>query len=86
MALLASELASVHAIRCLRCGATFILERPAPPAQRLCCAPDAATGAACQFVRLRSADRLDEATAQQLLYAIRAAKRRGQLGHQQHKP
>ena len=58
MALLASELASVHAIRCLRCGATFILERPAPPAQRLCCAPDAATGAACQFVRLRSADRL----------------------------
>ena len=86
MALLASELASVHAIRCVRCGATFILERPAPPAQRLCCAPDAATGAACQFVRLRSADRLDEATAQQLLYAIRAAKRRGQLGHQQHAP
>ena len=48
--------------------------------QRACAAPGAET---CQFVRLRGAEWLDEASAQQLLYAIRAAKRRGELGHAQ---
>ena len=44
----------------------------------MCSAPGAT--AACQFVRLCSADRLDNASAQQLLYAIRGAKRRAHLG------
>ena len=64
MALLASELASVHAMRCIRCGETTVLERPAEPTSRVCGAPGAT--AACQFVRLCSADRLDDASAQQL--------------------
>ena len=81
MALLASELASVHAMRCIRCGETIVLERPAELTSRLCSAPGSAGAtAACQFVRLCSADRLDEASAQQLLYAIRGAKRRAHLG------
>ena len=80
MALLASELASVHAMRCIRCGETTVLERPAEPIIRVCGAPSAT--AACQFVRLCSADRLDDASAQQLLYAIRSAKRRGWLNAQ----
>ena len=75
MALLSSELASVHAMCCIRCGATIVLERPAEPAHRVCGAPGAT--AACQFVRLCSADRLDDASAQQLLYAIRGAKTLG---------
>ena len=83
MALLSSELASVHAMRCIRCGATIVLERPTEPAHRLCSAPGSAGATAeCQFVRLCSADRLDEASAQQLLYAIRSAKRRGRLSAQ----
>ena len=80
MALLSSELASVHAMCCIRCGATIVLERPAEPAHRVCGAPGAT--AACQFVRLCSADRLDDASAQQLLYAIRGAKRRAHFGAQ----
>ena len=47
---------------------------------RACAAPGTK---ACQFVRLSGAEFLDEAAQQQLLYAIRAAKRRGQLGHAQ---
>ena len=82
MALLAAELATVHAVRCVRCSATIVQAGPTPPVQRACAAPGA-EGAACQFVRLRGAEWLDEASAQQLLYAIRAAKRRGQLGHAQ---
>ena len=78
MALLASELASVHAMRCIRCGETTVLERPAEPTSRVCGAPGAT--AACQFVRLCSADRIDDASAQQLLYAIRGAKRRAHFG------
>ena len=80
MALLAAELATVHAMHCVRCGATVVQASPTPPVQRSCTAPGAE---ACQFVRLRGAEWLDEASAQQLLYAIRAAKRRGQLGHAQ---
>ena len=80
MALLAAELATVHAVHCMRCGATIVQATPTPPVQRTCAAPGAG---ACQFVRLRGAEWLDEASAQQLLYAIRAAKRRGQLGHAQ---
>jgi len=80
MALLASELASVHAMRCILCGETIVLERPAEPIIRVCGAPGAT--AACQFVRLCSADRLDDASAQQLLYAIRGAKRRAHFGAQ----
>ena len=80
MALLAAELATVHAMHCVRCGATVVQAGPTPPVQRSCTAPGAE---ACQFVRLRGAEWLDEASAQQLLYAIRAAKRRGQLGHAQ---
>ena len=83
MALLAAELATVHAMHCVRCGATVVQASPTPPAQRSCTAPGAE---ACQFVRLRGAEWLDEASAQRLLYAIRAAKRRGQLGHAQHAP
>ena len=83
MALLSSELASVHAMRCIRCGETIVLERPTELTSRLCSAPGSAGAtAACQFVRLCSADRLDEASAQQLLYAIRGAKRRAHLGAQ----
>ena len=82
MALLAAELATVHAMHCVRCGATVVRAGPTPPVQRACAAPGA-EGAACQFVRLRGAEWLDEAAQQQLLYAIRAAKRRGQLGHAQ---
>ena len=82
MALLAAELATVHAVHCMRCGATIVQASPAPPVQRACAAPGA-EGAACQFVRLRGAEWLDEAAQQQLLYAIRAAKRRGELGHAQ---
>ena len=48
--------------------------------QRACAAPGTK---ACQFVRLSGAEFLDEAAQQQLLYAIRAAKRRGELGHAQ---
>ena len=80
MALLAAELASVHAMHCVRCGATVVQASRAPPVQRTCAAPDAEM---CQFVRLRGAEWLDEASAQRLLYAIRAAKRCGQLGHAQ---
>ena len=80
MALLAAELATVHAMHCVRCGTTVVQAGPTPPVQRSCTAPGAG---ACQFVRLRGAEWLDEASAQQLLYAIRAAKRRGQLGHAQ---
>ena len=80
MALLAAELATVHAMHCVRCGATVVQAGPTPPAQRTCAAPDAEM---CQFVRLRGAEWLDDASAQRLLYAIRAAKRRGQLGHAQ---
>ena len=80
MALLAAELATVHAVHCVRCGATVVQASPAPPVQRTCAAPDAEM---CQFVRLRGAEWLDEASAQRLLYAIRAAKRRGELGHAQ---
>ena len=80
MALLAAELATVHAVHCVRCGATVVQAGPTPPVQRTCTAPGAET---CQFVRLRGAEWLDEASAQQLLYAIRAAKRRGELGHVQ---
>ena len=80
MALLAAELATVHAMHCVRCGATVVQAGPTPPVQRSCTAPGAE---ACQFVRLRGAEFLDEASQQQLLYAIRAAKRRGQLGHAQ---
>ena len=80
MALLAAELATVHAMHCVRCGATVVQAGPTPPVQRSCTAPGAE---ACQFVRLRGAEWLDEASAQQLLYAIRAAKRRGELGHAQ---
>ena len=83
MALLAAELATVHAMHCVRCGGTVVQASPAPPARRSCTAPGAE---ACQFVRLRGAEWLDEASAQQLLYAIRAAKRRGQLGHAQDAP
>ena len=83
MALLAAELATVHAVRCVRCGATVVQAGPTPPVQRTCTAPGAG---ACQFVRLRGAEWLDEASAQQLLYAIRAAQRRGQLGHAQDAP
>ena len=82
MALLAAELATVHAMHCVRCGATVVRAGPTPPVQRACAAPGA-EGAACQFVRLRGAEWLDEASAQRLLYAIRAAKRRGELGHAQ---
>ena len=82
MALLAAELATVYAVRCVRCGATVVQAGPTPPVQRACAAPGA-EGAACQFVRLRGAEWLDEASAQRLLYAIRAAKRRGELGHAQ---
>lgn len=82
MALLAAELATVHAVHCVRCGATVVQSGPSPPVKRTCTAPGV-EGAACQFVRLRGAEWLDEAAAQQLLYAIRAAKRRGQLGHAQ---
>ena len=82
MALLAAELATVYAVRCVRCGATVVQASPTPPVQRACAAPGA-EGAACQFVRLRGAEWLDEASAQRLLYAIRAAKRRGELGHAQ---
>ena len=80
MALLATELATVHAMHCVRCGATVVQAGPTPSVQRSCTAPGAE---ACQFVRLRGAEWLDEASAQQLLYAIRAAKRCGQLGHAQ---
>ena len=80
MALLAAELATVHAVHCVRCGATVVQAGPTPPVQRTCTAPGAET---CQFVRLRGAEWLDEASAQQLLYAIRSAKRRGELGHAQ---
>ena len=80
MALLAAELATVHAMHCVRCGATIVQATPTPPVQRTCAAPG--TGA-CQFVRLRGAEFLDEASQQQLLYAIRAAKRCGQLGNAQ---
>ena len=80
MALLAAELATVHAVHCVRCGATVVQAGPTPPVQRTCTAPGAET---CQFVRLRGAEWLDEASAQQLLFAIRAAKRRGELGHAQ---
>ena len=80
MALLAAELATVHAMHCVRCGATVVQATPTPPVQRACAAPGAET---CQFVRLRGAEWLDEASAQRLLYAIRAAKRRGELGHAQ---
>ena len=80
MALLAAELATVDAAHCVRCGATVVQASRAPPVQRTCAAPG--TGA-CQFVRLRGAEFLDEASQQQLLYAIRAAKRRGELGHAQ---
>ena len=80
MALLAAELATVYAMHCVRCGATVVQAGPTPPVQRTCTAPGAET---CQFVRLRGAEWLDEASAQQLLYAIRAAKRRGELGHVQ---
>jgi len=83
MALLAAELATVCAVHCVRCGATVVQASPAPPVQRTCAAPG--TGA-CQFVRLRGAEFLDEASQQQLLYAIRAAKRRGQLGLAQDAP
>ena len=82
MALLAAELATVHAVHCVRCGATVVQSGPSPPVQRTCTAPGA-EGAACQFVRLRGAEWLDPNQAQQLLYAIRAAKRRGQLGNAQ---
>ena len=82
MALLAAELATVHAVHCVRCGATIVQSGPSPPVKRTCTAPGA-EGAACQFVRLRGAEWLDPNQAQQLLYAIRAAKRRGQLGHAQ---
>ena len=82
MALLAAELATVHAVHCVRCGATVVQSGPSPPVQRTCTAPGA-EGTACQFVRLRGAEFLDEASQQQLLYAIRAAKRRGELGHAQ---
>ena len=85
MALLASELAKVHAMHCVRCGVTVVQAGPTPPVQRSCTAPGA-EGAACQFVRLRGAEFLDEASQQQLLYAIRAAKRRGQLGLAQDAP
>jgi len=80
VALLAAELATVHAMHCVRCGATVVQAGPTPPVQRTCTAPGAET---CQFVRLRGAEWLDEASAQQLLFAIRAAKRRGELGHAQ---
>ena len=80
MALLAAELAAVHAVHCVRCGATVVQAGPNPPVQRACAAPGTK---ACQFVRLSGAEFLDEAAQQQLLYAIRAAKRRGQLGHTQ---
>ena len=80
MALLAAELATVHAAYCVRCGTTIVQPTPTPPVQRACTVPGAES---CQFVRLRGAEWLDEASAQQLLYAIRAAKRRGQLGHAQ---
>ena len=82
MALLAAELATVHAVHCVRCGATVVQSGPSPPVQRTCTAPGA-EGTACQFVRLRGAEWLDPYQAQQLLYAIRAAKRRGQLGNAQ---
>ena len=80
MALLAAELATVYAVRCVRCGATVVQAGPTPPVQRACAAPGTK---ACQFVRLSGAEFLDEAAQQQLLYAIRAAKRRGELGHAQ---
>ena len=80
MALLAAELATVHAMHCVRCGATVVQADPSPPAQRSCAAPDAEM---CLFVRLRGAEWLDPNQAQRLLYAIRAAKRCGQLGHAQ---
>ena len=80
MALLAAELATVHAVHCVRCGATVVQAGPNPPVHRACAAPGTK---ACQFVRLSGAEFLDEAVQQQLLYAIRAAKRRGQLGHAQ---
>ena len=80
MALLAAELATVYAVHCVRCGATVVQPGPTPPVQRTCTAPGAET---CQFVRLRGAEWLDEASAQQLLFAIRSAKRRGELGHAQ---
>ena len=83
MALLAAELATVHAMHCVRCGATVVQASPTPPVQRACAAPGAET---CQFVRLSGAEFLDEAAQQQLLYAIRAAKRRGQLGLAQDAP
>ena len=83
MALLAAELATVHAAYCVRCGTTIVQPTPTPPVQRACTAPGAES---CQFVRLRGAEWLDEASAQQLLYAIRAAKRRGELGHAQDAP
>ena len=85
MELLASELAKVHAMHCVRCGVTVVQAGPTPPVQRSRTAPGA-EGAACQFVRLRGAEFLDEASQQQLLYAIRAAKRRGQLGLAQDAP
>ena len=83
MALLASELATVYAVHCVRCGCTVVQAGPNPPVQRACAAPGTK---ACQFVRLRGAEFLDEASQQQLLYAIRAAKRRGQLGLAQDAP
>ena len=83
MALLAAELATVHAAYCVRCGTTIVQPTPTPPVQRACTAPGAG---ACQFLRLRGAEWLDEAAQQQLLYAIRAAKRRGQLGLAQDAP
>ena len=82
MALLAAELATVHAVYCVRCGTTIVQANPTPPVQRTCAAPGA-EALPCQFVRLRGAEWLDDASAQRLLYAIRAAKRRGQLGHAQ---
>ena len=83
MALLAAELATVHAVHCVRCGCTVVQAGPNPPVQRACAAPGTK---ACQFVRLSGAEFLDEAVQQQLLYAIRAAKRRGQLGLAQDAP
>ena len=83
MALLAAELATVHAVHCVRCGATVVQAGPNPPVHRACAAPGTK---ACQFVHLSGAEFLDEAAQQQLLYAIRAAKRRGQLGHAQDAP
>ena len=39
MALLAAELASVHAVYCVRCGTTIVQPTPTPPVQRACTAP-----------------------------------------------